>query len=107
MNTTSNLETDFMSSVFFSFAKPTYEELLLDMKSSFTNMNLITIYFCFIFIFFGNDLKNYMIMVFKYRKLYAVIIFFGMAEHYYVHEGRSGYLTISLVLCFYGFFMAY
>ena len=51
MNTTSNLETDFMSSVFFSFAKPTYEELLLDMKSSFTNMNLITIYFCFIFIF--------------------------------------------------------
>ena len=62
MKTISNLETDFLSLVFFSFAK------------QFINMNLIAIYFC-TNLFFGNDLiKN-----FKFRKLYAVSIFFGIS----------------------------
>ena len=93
MKTTSNLETDFfVFGVFFSFAKPSFEALLLHltkcklkenkvMKSLFIDMNLTTIYFCFNFIFyfiffFDNDLKDYITMVLKCRKLCAVSIFF-------------------------------
>ena len=69
-------------------------------------MSLITIYFCINYSFIDNDLmKNYNGPFFKRRKLYAVSIFFGMAEHYHLHEGRSENRTVNLVLCLYAFFI--
>lgn len=52
-------------------------------------MNFITLYFCINFNFFCN-------VTFKRSKLYAVRIFFGMTERYYMDEGHSENPTIRL-----------